>query len=379
MMNSLSNKSQEDLQVEALRALSAEIPLNDFGLPQGIYRTDLLPFHDYRPHEKPNSGNDKSHSLIILDDPCVSSPDDEETMENMKKWYEVEGRLGSPEEPEDTPDGSRVGNLIVAPQADPTEAEGNNEDYRIAGFPAQALSNAFVPLQYDEGFPAFASGLPFWGRLEYEPSDAYQAFDQYLHMSMGKNADRDEEEYNGEAAPGTRSLSTLVAQLHPDSKLLKMINVYQQYYHLYYWGPRAHAFDLFRVAQHRKQQELRAIETQDEHYVESKRLRHKLTAYFDDQENFWDFMTPKVAIDFFKTITQLERISSGVPAAGPMSEAREGAGGQPFEVAFRTIAQTNRSTAAGTTIDEEGKVLDKALEDPAVTEYLQELIIKTGG
>ena len=345
MMNSLPNKSQEDLQVEALRALSAEIPLNDFGLPQGIYRTDLLPFHDYRPHEKANGAN----------------------------------LLGSPEEPEDTPDGSRIDNLLAAPQADPTEAEGNNEDYRIAGFPAQALSNAFVPLQYDEGFPAFASGLPFWGRLEYEPSDAYQAFDQYLHMSMGKSPDREEEEYNGEAAPGTRSLNTLVAQLHPDSKLLKMINVYQQYYHLYYWGPRAHAFDLFRVAQHRKQQELRAIETQDEHYVESKRLRHKLTAYFDDQENFWDFMTPKVAIDFFKTITQLERISSGVPAAGPMSEAREGAGGQPFEVAFRTIAQTNRSTAAGTTIDEEGKVLDKALEDPAVTEYLQELIIKTGG
>lgn len=384
-MNSLPSQTQENLQVEALRALSAEIPLNDFGLPTGIYRTDLLPFHDYRPHEpKPKlevetphapatkDGGGKDATLIILDDPNAPDLDEEEAKKRLKKWYE-EGRLGSPEESEDTLVGSRCGDLTLTPQVDPSK------EYRIAGFPAQALSNAYVPLQYDEGFPAFASGLPFWGRLEYEPSDAYQAFDRYLHMSLGRTADDEEDEYAGEAAPGTRSISTLATQLHPDSKLLKMASVYQAYYHLYYWGPRAHAFDLFSVAQHRKQQELRAIETQNEHYVESKRIRHKLMRYFDNQEDFWDFMTPKVAIDFFKTITQLERISSGVPAAGPMSEAREGIGGQPFEVAFRTIAQVNRTTVAGTVMDEEGEILEKALEDPAVTEYLQELIIKSGG
>ena len=377
----VSAQSQEELQVEALRALSAEIPLNDFGLPTGIYRTDLLPFHDYHPHEpKPKlevetphapASSSKESTLLILDDPDAPVLDEEEAKKRLKKWYK-EGGLGSPEAPEDTPDGSRADELTLAPQEDPSE------EYRIAGFPAQALSNAYVPLQYDEGFPAFTNGLPFWGRLEYEPSDAYQAFDRYLHMSLGRTAG-EEDEYAGEAAPGTRSISTLATQLHPDSKLLKMASVYQSYYHLYYWGPRAHAFDLFSVAQHRKQQELRAIETQNEHYVESKRLRHKLMRYFDNQEDFWDFMTPKVAIDFFKNITQLERISAGVPAAGPMSEEREGSRGQPFEVAFRTIAQVNRTTVAGAIMDEEGEILEEALKDPAVTEYLQELIIKTGG
>lgn len=361
-MNSLPNQtqqSQEELQVEALRALQAEIPLNDFGLPTGIYRTDLLPFHDYRPHEHKQ-------------EPEMETPHAPATNDADVTPLIIDG-TGSPEESEDSLVGSRCGDLMLAPQVGPSE------DYRIAGFPAQALSNAYVPLQYDEGFPAFASGLPFWGRLEYEPSDAYQAFDRYLHMSLGRTADDEEDEYAGKAAPGTRSISTLATQLHPDSKLLDMARVYQAYYHLYYWGPRAHAFDLFSVAQHRKQQELRAIETQDEHYVEAKRIRHKLMRYFDNQVDFWDFMTPKVAIDFFKTITQLERISSGVPAAGPVSEAREGVGGQPFEVAFRTIAQTNRTTVAGTIMDEEGEILEKALEDPAVTEYLQELIIKSGG
>jgi len=345
-MNNLPTKdsqsqSQEDLQVEALRALQSEIPLNDFGLPTGIYRTDLLPFHDYQPH-KPNGAN------------------------NVKL-------LGSPEESEGAPDGSRSDDLTVAPQADPLT------DYRIAGFPAQALSNAYVPLQYDEGFPAFLSGSPFWCRLEYEPGDAFQAFDRYLHMNMGKSANQDEDEYDGKAASGTRSLSTLVAELHPGSDILRMTEIYQTYYHLYYWGSRAHAFDLFRVAQFRKQTELRAIETQDEHYVASKRLRHRLGQYFENETEFWDLMTPKVAIDFFKTVTQLERISSGVPAAGPESESREGLAGKPFELTFRTIAQTNRSAAAGTTVSEDGEVLDKALEDPAATELLQELIIRTGG
>ena len=198
-------------------------------------------------------------------------------------------------------------------------------------------------------------------------------------MNLGKAANIEEDEYDGKEASGTRSLSKLVMELHPDSNVLRMTEIYQTYYHLYYWGSRAHAFDLFRVAQFRKQTELRAIETQDEHYVASKRIRHRLMQYFQSEEEFWELMTPKVAIDFFKTATQLERISSGVPAAGPESESREDSAGKPFEVTFRTIAQTNRSTSAGATVNEDGEILDKALEDPAVTETLQELIIRTGG
>ncbi|NIW97454.1 MAG: hypothetical protein GWN13_04260, partial [Phycisphaerae bacterium] len=38
---------QEQIQIEAMRELQKKIPLNDYGLPVGIYRADLLPFHDY--------------------------------------------------------------------------------------------------------------------------------------------------------------------------------------------------------------------------------------------------------------------------------------------------------------------------------------------
>ena len=353
-----AQQGQQDLQIEALRALQSEIPLNDFGLPTGIYRTDLLPFHDYRPNEhvlpesRPRT-NGKSVDYVIFDDP-----------------------LGPSGEPEDDSDGSRVHHPVTASQEDPLEEKA---EYRIAGFPASALSHAYVPLQYDEGFPAFANGSSFWNRLEYEPGDAYQAFQRYLGMNLGRAADVEEDDDYGQAATGTRSISQLASILHPDSDLLAMSDTYQGYYHLYYWGARAHAYDLFRVAQYRQQQDLRAIETQDEHYVIARRLRAKLMHYFENEDDFMDMMTPKVAIDFLKNLTGLERISAGVPAAGPQTAEQAGEAGKPFELHLKTVAQTNRPASSNTTIDEEGEVLDKALKDPATTELLQEIIIRSGG
>ncbi len=342
-----SARKQQDLQIEALRALQSEIPLNDFGLPTGIYRTDLLPFHDYDPSPTPAHVLPESRS----------------------------NGLGSPEEPEDDSDGSRVHHPVMASQEDPLE----KQEYRIAGFPAAALSHAYVPLQYDEGFPAFANGSSFWNRLEYEPGDAFQAFERYLSMNLGRAADVEEDDDYGQAATGTRSISQLATILHPDSDLLAMSDTYQGYYHLYYWGARAHAYDLFRVAQYRQQQDLRAIETQDEHYVIARRLRAKLMQYFETEDDFMDMMTPKVAIDFFKNLTGLERISAGVPAAGPQTAEQAGEAGKPFELHLKTVAQTNRPASSSTTIDEDGEVLDKALQDPATTELLQEIIIRSGG
>lgn len=355
-----AKRSQESIQLEALRGLQAEIPLNDFGLPTGIYRTDLLPFHDYHPESRPRT---LDHDTKTVFEPPKTLDHDTVTITNS---------LGSPGESEDAPDGSRDGDLVVAPRVHPSE-------YRIAGFEAHALARAYVPLQYDEGFPAFDNGSPFWGRLEYEPIDAFQAFQRYLQMNFGKPADPEDDDDHGKAAAGTRSVSQLASQLHPDSDLIKMVDTYQGYYHLYYWGSRSHAYDLFRVAQYRKMQELRAVETQDEHYVESRRLRSRLNQFFENEEDFWDMLTPKTAIDFHKHLTGLERISAGVPAGGPQTPEQAAGAGKPFEVILKTVAQTNRGTRDGHTIDEDGEVLDKALEDPATTELLQTLIIRHGG
>lgn len=329
-------QSIESMQIDAIRALTRELPLNDFGLPVGIYRTDLLPFHDYKPG---------SQQLVAIEDVDVE---------------EIE-HAGAPTT-EITPHVSHV--------------------FRTAGFPTKDLTVAFVPLQYDEGYPAFDTGMPFWSRLEYEPPDAYEAFSKYLAMNLGAPAreidDVEDFEYDGKEASGTRSIARMAAELHPDSNLLQMIDLYKGYYHLYYWGLRAQSYDLCRVAQYRKQQEHRAIETQDEHYITSRRLRHRLMKYLNDEEECWGLMTPKVGLDMLKTITALERISAGLPASGPMSEEAAAKGGTPFEIELRTVALRNQPVG-GSTIDEKGTILDHALEDPESTEVLQRLIIRAGG
>jgi hypothetical protein len=340
-------QDQVNIQVEAIKALTREIPLNDFGLPTGVYRTDLLPFHDYVPKGANGSnGAGANGNGAVVDGTFVDTTD--------LVVLDVE-------------DDADLSVASVLP------LEG--EIYRIAGFPAKSLRGAFVPLQFDEGFPAFIDGSPFWSRLEFEPLEAFEAFQKYTQMQQGTTASETEEDYDGTEASGLRSISALVSLLHPSGEVIALLDMYQTYYHLYYWGLRAHAYDLFRVAQHHKQQELRAVETQDEHYIMARRLRHKLMKYFENEEDFWDLMTPKVGIDMLKTLVGLERISAGVPAAGPSTTEHEV--GKPFEVILKSVANVGRLTASAT-INEEGEVLDKALRDPAATEVLQELIIRQG-
>ncbi len=335
--------SQEDIQVEAMRSLTKEIPLNDFGMPTGIYRTDLLPFHDYKPsHSTPTT---------VAELVPTSLPALEFNAENAK------GLTEGLHEP-----------YIEEPQT-----------YRIAGFPAETIHNAFMPLQYDEGFPAFGSGLPFWAKLDYEPADAFLAFEEYLQMSKGKmpiDMEDEADEYNGEAATGSRNISLLATSMH-NGKGLEMASLYQDYYHLYYWGMRAHSYDLCRLAQHRAQQEIRAVETLDDQYVSARRLRHRVMMYMENNEDFWDLMTPKIAIDVLKTSSQMERISAGLPAAGPPNANQPNNGGRTFEMEVQTISQTHRRVESQD-LTEEGAILDRALESPESTEILQRLIIKAG-
>jgi hypothetical protein len=313
---------QEQNQIQALRDLSREIPLNGYGLPTGIYRTDMLPFHDYSP-ETPVFAAKASEGTDII-------PHEYESV------------------------------------------------HRIAGFPSDALQPAFLPLSYDEGYPAFYDGTPFWERLPYEPFEEYSVFERYLQMDRSaRSLDNEDPDEMGEVASGTRSIAMLASSLHGDGELLEMQDAYRNYYHLYYWNFRAKAYDIFKIAQHRKQQEMRAFETQDEHYILARRLMLKLMPYLEDEEDFWDMMTPKTAIDMLKTITQLQRISTGLPAGGP-GAPREGSE-RSMELVLRDVAQ-RQSIEVDNTQDQDSRLLlERTLKDPRSTEQLQELIIKMSG
>ena len=371
---------------EIMRGLTAELPLNDFGLPTGIYRSDLLPFHLYDASAVKKTVDPRSDLpplIPAVEDAQAAAVEESIDLPDMDE-------PDSAGEPSVDPfsllsgQGDGLPDMITAKRVPRPEIVTSvvPSEYRIAGFPAGAIQQAFVPLQYDEGFPAFENGQAFWNRLDYEPVDAYAAFERYLYMSFGRRADPTIDEDVGEVAAGTRSIGQLITMMAPhadDVHLLTLTDKLKEYFHLFYWGLRCRSYDLFRVTQHRQQQELRAIETQDDHYIQSRSLRARLTQYMESDEEFWDMMTPKTAIDMHKHLTTLERVSAGIPGGGPQIKD-EGRGGVSFEMAFATTAQAHRGDSnKGELISEEGEVLNQALQDPAAVEILQKLIIRTNG
>lgn len=229
----------------------------------------------------------------------------------------------------------------------------------------EMLRHAFVPLSYHEGFPTLPSGTPYWNQLDHEPIEAYHLLDLYLKLpSLGE---------------GARSLSFLPSVIEQHLQRHVGLKELQELFNTYYWYYRAKSYDLFREAARRKQMELRALEVGDTHYLMAARMMEKLKLYLDNDEDFWDLLTPKVAIDMLKMLMQVQRVSAGLPAAGPPVAGKDGSANadQSFEVTLRTIAQANNEHS-GNKHHDANQAMEQALADPAMADLAQELIIKMG-
>lgn len=237
----------------------------------------------------------------------------------------------------------------------------------------EELRNAFVPLSYHEGFPSLPTGDPLWACLPHEPPEAFQLFDAYLRLPS--------------VVSGVRSVHTLRAratELAIPQHLVEGEKVFL-YYFGYFWDFRVRAYDLWMEASRRKTQERRAIETLDTHYFQADTLLKRLMKYLEDEEEFWDLMTPKVAIDFFNKLITVQRISAGLSAAGSgvrgqgnLVGSNEGEG-TSVEILFRNLAQQNADARDGVTIDQSTEAMQQVLDDPATAQLAQELIIKLNG
>ena len=300
---------------ERMRALQQKIPLNDYGLPEGIYRPDLLDL--------------------------TRAPS-----EHQRTPSTIDGATGIAVE--DIQIGSASGTELY------TKGE---------------LRNAFVPLAYTEGFPTMPDGRTFWMQFDFEPPQLHSAFQVYL----GQPANGGE---------GARSLPALHATIciQPEHEGISP-EVIMHWYHMYYWTWRAKAYDLFKQAALRKQIEQRAIDTQDDHFLMASRMMQRLQLYFEQTDDdgtseFWDLMTPKVAIDLMKTIIQVQRISSGLPATGPASAAQQADAGNSFEVILRGLAKQTQVKEEIGLESQNAENLSALLSDPETAEMAQELVIR---
>lgn len=364
-----------EIQLEAVKHLREEITINDYGLPVGIYRLDLLPFHDYKPQVHQSTTPPSSFDATGVEAQQTYSDPFTQELAGAGIIKEVGGV------PNADTDADVDTEVEVEVDEAPTALSSTPIEYRIAGFPADEIRQAFMPLEYHEGFPAFRNGDPFWLQLIYEPQDAYDAFHRYLQMSATTPADSvvgsvvSTSPALNAGATGFRSVALLAAQIYGhDHDLIAAQEQLKNWSELFYWEWRAKSYDHFRVARHRQQQEIRAIETQDTHYGIARRLTAKIMNYIDNEEDFMDQMTPKVAFDGLKLAMSAERIAAGLPAAGPL-RAEDERPVTSMEMTMRRIGQSSRNEDE-IHIDEGSVLLQRALDNPADIEVFQEMILR---
>jgi len=266
-----------------VKYLTSTIPLNDYGLPEYIYRSDFLP--------------------LTLDD------------------------------------------------LDPQEK-------------GDALEAALTELDYSQGYPTLNNGEPFWGRLDCEPSQAYNTFLLYLELPRPSQESK---------------VYAPVRQLHilsetaatPTEELLSLS-------HLFYWPQRARAYDLFIAASHNKQKEQRLMNIEDSHYNKAEHYIQYATQFLDKvfQDPDGGGLKPKDAIDLLKLMLSVQRISVGASTgANAGKQSHTTPAHASLEVTLKTIAaaagETSRQANAG-------DLTKQLLEDPEMLAQAQELIIKMG-
>lgn len=212
----------------------------------------------------------------------------------------------------------------------------------------EALNAAQIPLDISLGYPVLPGlGLPIWSHLPWEPLEQYQWFQEFLEL------------------PQPRVLTNLQRRQLQDQHQ-PQVGAIQEAFHLYMWGPRARAYDIFLVQERAHKRALRRRDTEESQYTLSEELLDKALNYIRGDE-FEALLTPKVALELLRTGISLGRINSGLPANAPLEQSR-GSNGAELSPAFGGPDQGSETAS--------GMDLDLLLGDPNTAEMAQELVIR---
>ncbi len=238
---------------------------------------------------------------------------------------------------------------------------------------AEILGAASIDINYMEGFPAYDNQAALWSQMEFEPDDAFAAFQQYLAQGSKLGVRR------LEVLAQNNEYAQHIPQYYRGLTKLTELHTY------YSWGPRCKAADLFEQAANAKLRERRVLSVQDSHFLESERMLKMLKdKYFDriDEETgeyIWiEEMTPKVALEFLDKLIKIQRISLGLPAHGLADQGADGLQRHAsVEVTLKQIAKMGADPDANRRSNA-GAGLDLLLADPETAMLAQQLIVKVG-
>ncbi len=170
----------------------------------------------------------------------------------------------------------------------------------------QFMNAAALEVTFEHGYPALFESKPFWEKLPSEPEDAFNAFMIYLEL------------------PEKTAHDNPVRMLPMIAELTKIpLEDIVAYSHMYYWHWRGRAYDLFIIACHRKQRELRLMSVEGQHFKMAekflKRMETVIEAKFnqmESEEGAMDEIKLKDAVDSMQKLVQIQRISVGLSANG---------------------------------------------------------------
>lgn len=243
----------------------------------------------------------------------------------------------------------------------------------------QQLSTAWVDLGFEQGYPTLPDGRPFWMKMAHEPGLCYAIFNLFLELDkigpreLHMLAKHEEVVNIFRSHNGNASLS--LAELEQE-----ILTTTYEWYNLYCWKSRSVAHDLFKEAAHRHTRIRRAMSMEDYHYTTADRILRKIVTYMDG-EDFVKDLNAKSAIDAFKHLVAIQRVSVGLPSSGPPDLKVQEAQETQFEMILRQIGSKREK---GLTIDPltgggMGHPVDSMSEfydDPNMASMMQELIVR---
>lgn len=365
-----------DSKARVVEVVSRKLPQNKLGLPDGIFRADLLlipqalltaPIATMAPSPESQSTGEvgdlvqdpnDSPSVLPSDGVEVLPPDSSTSATQVAETpgpWDSATIAGLPED-----------------KFDPFAAQKQEDDKLLALLKNADIHVAYVPLSYHEGFPTLSDQTPFWELFAWEPAEAHRAFKAYI--KMGKK--------------GARTLFDLANALpdHPDFQggSPPSLSELTEWFHLYYWAYRSRAFDLFHVAARRKNRAQLIMDMEDNHYKKATKLWGQLMTYMNPGGEFWETITPQAAVQMLKILPQIQRMSLGLPANGVGSnvDTQSDAGVSSLEVVLRQIAESGGvSSDANNAVGDNSQAVQEdfrrdVLKNPESVRNVQELIIR---
>lgn len=209
-------------------------------------------------------------------------------------------------------------------------------------------------LSYQEGFPTFSNGTPFWLQMPHEPRPTYLLFQNYLAL--------DELE-------GIRLVDSLAQKEHLDVEIIR------SHYQEYYWSARARAYDLFIVAAEAKKREALTRKTENKHFQAAGQFLEKVIAKINSDEELINEMDGKELFDLFEQLVKVQRLSLGLTGQNASSTAKElNNPGQTVEFILRNL--TKNSGLSGNGAESFQNRLALLMQDENTAMQAQELIIR---